>query len=430
MAVEKKEYRIFGFYTLIVALISSFLWAFAEAYAMPIIMVLCALSLLIKNDLKYGLPFIVDFIFVNGELAATADINIGLIIGTVLLLITLIVFWIRNRIKPKVGQFGVNFMVLAILGMLPLLWNRPTTTTFYFLYFAWAAYFFVYIFCFSSLKMDIKEEFSYVMEGLLLLLSLECMLSVGRLIELKANLREIYSLGWGICNEAGIMLCVSVPFVFYLFYDRIRIKNKEWIVHFLVLLFGIGGIMATLSRGTILFAGIEFVILILYSMIHAKLYKTTAVLCIFGFFICLFLMVWKFDFFMNHLMDIIDDNGRFELYDKALAIIRRSPLYFLFGAGFAFDVDYKGAVFVCHSTIYETLASMGIIGLAVILWHFALKYKLVLKNGDYFNRIMFIGFVVVDIYGLIDNTYHMYYYMIVLALILAVVERANREVEI
>ena len=49
-----------------------------------------------------------------------------------------------------------------------------------------------------------------------------------------------------------------------------------------------------------------------------------------------------------------------------------------------------------------------------------------MKKPNSFNSIMLIGFIVVDLYGLIDNTYHMYYYMIILVMILAVIEKANK----
>jgi len=38
-----------------------------------------------------------------------------------------------------------------------------------------------------------------------------------------------------------------------------------------------------------------------------------------------------------------------------------------------------------------------------------------------------IGYVVVDLYGLIDNTYYMYYYMIVLVVIMASIDNKIKD---
>ncbi len=425
MIEEIKEQKLnYILYTFMIAFASALLWAFAKSFAMPVIMISCAIVLLWKNDLKYGLPFIVNFLFVNGKIAASSDIDIGLIVGGVVLIITIIVFILRNKLKLKLGYFGLNLWILAILALVPVLWSEIATGAFYFLYLSWLAYLVVYLFFVNSIKEDIKEEFSYTMEGLIILLSLECLLSIFRLKVTGGSLNDIYSLGWGICNEAGIMLCVAIPFAFYKFYTTL--KTKENILHLGVLLLGVIGIVATLSRGTIIFAALEYGLMILYMLLNKKLYKTTIILVILGLALVSVVVVWKFDFFLGHAIDFIDNNGRFDLYNKALFALNKNPRNFLFGAGFAFDTDFKDAVFVCHSTIYETLVCMGVVGLIFLLIHFALKYNLVMKKPNSFNSIMLIGFIVVDLYGLIDNTYHMYYYMIILVMILAVIEKANK----
>lgn len=418
--MKKIEYML---YSLIIAVISTFLWAFAKSFAMPIIMVLCAGTLLFKNDLKFGLPYFVNFLFVNGVVAASTNIDIGLIVGGVALIAVIIVYIIRNRLKFHLGKFGLNLAILAILAILPVFWGNIQSSAFYFLYLGWLAYFVVYLFFTNSIREDIKGEFSYAMEGLSILLALEGIISVVRILVSGGSLKDIYSLGWGICNEAGIMLCVAVPFVFYQFFSKI--KSKEAIYHFCVLILSAVGILATLSRGTIMFAVIEYGLLILYMLLKKKLYKLTAVLVGVGIIVIGGISVWKFDFIFNHLIDFIDDNGRFSLYNKALSAINERPLNMIFGAGFAFAVDFKDAVFVCHSTIYETLVCMGVVGMVAMLFHFAIKYRVTLQKHNDFNNMLLIGFIVVDIYGLIDNTYHMYYFMIILVMILAVLEKSN-----
>ena len=99
----------------------------------------------------------------------------------------------------------------------------------------------------------------------------------------------------------------------------------------------------------------------------------------------------------------------------------------LFGAGMAFDIDIKNDVIVCHSTLYETLVCVGIVGLIVLIVHLYQKYTMLLKNRNIMNGMLLIGSIVIDIYGLIDNTYHMYYFMFILMLYLVVIEKSNNK---
>lgn len=419
---NKRNYFVYVF---IIALLSSLLWGFAKSFAMPTIMILCAIILLLKNDLRYGLPFIINVLFVNGVVAADTSIDIGLIVGGVILLLVLIAFVIRNRTQFKLGRLGKNTILLAILAVIPFIWCEYKTVAYAFLYLGWCAYLIIYLFFVNYIKEDIKEEFSYGMEGLAILLSLECLISVLRIYETTKNFQDIYTVGWGICNEAGIMLCVALPFIVYKFYTSL--KTKEWILHFAILLLTMGGIVATLSRGTIFFGLIEIGALFLYMLLDRKYYKTTIVFVILGILCIGLFMIWKRDNLVYYALKIVDNNGRFELYNKATDVIQTAPYKTIFGAGIVFELDFKDAPLVCHSTIYETLAYMGVIGIVVLLYHFVLKYSLVLKRKTSFNMIMLLGFLIVDIYGLVDNTYHMYYYMIVMMMILAVVERSNNQ---
>ena len=61
----------------------------------------------------------------------------------------------------------------------------------------------------------------------------------------------------------------------------------------------------------------------------------------------------------------------------------------------------------------------GIVGLLALIFHLFEKYKQLYKKDLAFALAMAIGYFLVDIYGLIDNTYGMYYYMVPLVIVMA-----------
>ena len=80
---------------------------------------------------------------------------------------------------------------------------------------------------------------------------------------------------------------------------------------------------------------------------------------------------------------------------------------------------------VFHSTFFQTLIVGGIFCLAFLLIHLVQKYKMLLSLEKKLAIPLFISFIMVDAYGMIDNTYHMFYYMIPLVTMLACFDSAK-----
>ena len=256
---NRKHYLI---YTFLIALISSLLWGYGGMFSLGIMMILCAIVLFISNDIKLALPFFINFIFVNGTVAATTNISIGTIVGAILLVAVILVYLIRNKVKLNIGKVGIVIGIMAVLFIVPLFYTKLIDYAHIFLYLCWLAYFLIYVFMNSVIEDDIKEEFSLAIEGLSILLSLECILSILRIAQTTKNFSDIYTLGWGICNEAGIMLIMLLPFTFYRLY--MNFLKKECIYDVFVLILSIIGIFATLSRGTYMFALVLIALLSIY----------------------------------------------------------------------------------------------------------------------------------------------------------------------
>ena len=80
---------------------------------------------------------------------------------------------------------------------------------------------------------------------------------------------------------------------------------------------------------------------------------------------------------------------------------------------------------VFHSTFFQTLIVGMIFCLVFLIIHLVQKYKMLLSLEKKLAIPLFISFIMVDAYGMIDNTYHMFYYMIPLVTILACFDSAK-----
>ncbi len=412
-------------YALIISLISFGLWAFAGSYSYVVLIVLCAAILVFTNDMIYGIPFLLNIIFVNGNTVKTEDVSIAIYIGAALFFISLIYFIVRNKMKFRFNTFGLVMLLLALSAFIPIFWTKVDSIALYIVYFNWFVYFIIYIFFSNSIQKNITNEFSISMESFGLLLSLECLFSIIRIKQSGGSLDDIYSLGWGICNEAGIMILVAIPFCIYRIYKNI--KSKEVFIDFMFLVVMILGIWCTKSRGAEGFLLILLGLCALVLLLYHKKYKITLIIAGVGILVVGLFCILKWDFVVSHLDSLVDDNDRFKLYQTGLNALNKSPLYWILGTGMPFAFDFKDEFIVCHSTIYETLTTMGIVGLGIMLVHFTQKYYMVIHNKGIFNKLMLAGFIVVDLYGLIDNTYHMYYFMVPLVMILTTLELHNKE---
>ena len=140
---NRKQYLI---YTFLIALISSLLWGYGGMFSLGIMMILCAIVLFISNDIKLALPFFINFIFVNGTIAATTNISIGTIVGAILLVAVILVYLIRNKVKLNIGKVGIVIGIMAVLFIVPLFYTKLIDYAHIFLYLCWLAYFLIYVF--------------------------------------------------------------------------------------------------------------------------------------------------------------------------------------------------------------------------------------------------------------------------------------------
>jgi hypothetical protein len=199
----------------------------------------------------------------------------------------------------------------------------------------------------------------------------------------------------------------------------------------------------TNSRGTYIFGIIMIISLIILLGILTKKTK--------GFYLSLIVVgvtsVLLGVIFHGKIIEIVEkvlekvfynglsNNGRFNLYEYGIINVFSKSHYMIFGAGFVesyyIDLsnqyhDMSHIFIVYHSTIIQTLSMGGIVGLVIFTLFVIKRYSFIKDNwnNDLYKFIL-LGMIPIELYGLIDNTYHMFYFMIPLSIMMGVLESSE-----
>lgn len=414
-------------------------WLYSYSYAGIGIVSLTIVLLFIFNDFKYVIPagLCVIFSYNGGYESSTFPIEIacyGGVLIFIILLYSILNFKKSNFKRPK-SYIGI--MLLAISCMIPIFWNKiitQETQLMYFIYFSWVLYIVVYFVFGINLGKNSLRVVIFTFSAIAVLLFAECFLTVYRFHINNPDiplLMSTFSLGWGICNEAGILFCFCMPFVFYQL-----VKTKNSIISAICTIsvaMCMAGIVLTTSRGAMLFGGCEFIALCVLMVIFSKKKITNIVFMLLMValglaFIQIYFGIPEFinDLIYSFKAVKLSDDERWTHYSDAISSWNTDWLTRIFGSGIVSKIEtrwslgiYDSVFIVYHSTFFETLVMGGIVGILALAFHFFEKYKQLWKSEKAFFLVMIFGYLFVDLYGMIDNTYGMYYYMVPLVILMA-----------
>lgn len=430
------NYEIYCFFITILAII---FWINPFFNVGMLIFSLILLYTVLKfNDLKYGLPCILFVSFLGSDNLAKNEgtSNVLLYVSGFISIIALGILFFRKKIKFKNilnnGYSKVGYLLMCVSALIPIFWTEGTNFTYYFVYFNWLLYLVIYIFCVNINDKNMQNELFTSLSFLGLLIAMQVMYtSFSDYSGFEKLFSTNASIGWGIYNEAGIMMLFCIPFIFCLLYNNVN--KLVQIAKLFVILFGI---ILTNSRGSYLFGAILLVVVFLYYFIKKKMFKTmfiilfSAIIC----FITLYCTGIVQKVYEVVFKNGLDDSNRFLLFENACLVFTKSGRNVVFGGGMVCQFLKRDIIpnkwvdesifAVYHSTFFETLACMGLFGMVGLIIHMYQKYSFLIKNrikNSHFMLIV-IGYVVIGLYGLIDNTYHMFYFMIPLAIVTGILE--------
>ena len=118
-------------------------------------------------------------------------------------------------------------------------------------------------------------------------------------------------------------------------------------------------------------------------------------------------------------MDIDGLNGRIPIYEDCLQSLKEYPI---FGKGVLSTFQGDGTYAWGHSTILQTVRTMGWVGIIGMTIHLFQKYYVLLNRPTLWKIITAASFAISGLYGLFDVSYYFISYMIPLVLGMAIIE--------
>lgn len=285
-----------------------------------------------------------------------------------------------------------------------------------------ATFFFVYLFLVSTLNFE-KFTLSKIADIMLtimfyilaLLIYIYATRFYGFLI-LSSGWKSYMVCGWGMSNDFGIYLAMTMPACFY----RISRKPKHKWIWIAALLLASAGIFFTLCRAAMVAAGVVLAIGTVVG-IRNKEMRFRVILAIFGVIVGVIALLillaatnsfeFFFDFFIKKGEGDVT-SGRLEIWGNFWKHFARDPL---FGGGFAAglgpEISIGNGVFriysgLAHSILFQALGGSGLVGLAAGCYHLFAVGKTLVRRLQ-FNRA-FLVFAVISFLGisLLDTVFY------------------------
>ena len=216
--------------------------------------------------------------------------------------------------------------------------------------------------------------------------------------------QQYRNFGWGIENNAATILSLSAPMCFYL---ATRYRNGG-----IYALCGVAqyvGIILTYSRGCILmavFTGPVCAIIALIKAVDKKRMLIAYAVVIAAMAAAVAVLFDQISAAINSLLDQgFGVSNRDLLYREAWELFTKHPFLGV-GLGYVgenFDINTM-QFYWFHSTLFQVLASMGIVGVAAYAFYYVVRFKQVLaKLSNPFNLFVLVAWLGFEAYSMMDT---------------------------
>lgn len=410
-------------YPLFIFAITLWSWFFNnELYGIIIFGLIAIYALVCSRDTLALLPIVLFLPIIESESNILRDLPIWLFISLGGIGVAFVVKTTMAKFKPV--KLSLIWGLLAMMAAILISGFPYTGATFVdrlLVVGAWAGFVALYIVFSSKASKIVMLQLGY------------SLLLVGTFVSIQVimNFMEYPSfwdavshrdlaLAWGNANSIAILLLMTIPMSVYI----MSIRRLNYLLAPLIAL-QVFSLLTTLSRGSILafFLVLPLFVFLLIKESKNKLIAISVLILIVSvIFASIVVYPEIYDPIITRFSNIgFDDSGRFELFGEGLVAFFSKPL---FGIGFNIASLQYTSIHYFHSTIIQTMASTGLIGLVSLIWHFDEKYMLVIKQKNHFFHWIAVVLLVTDIYGLIDVTYYTFIYMLYLGVILGVAQSA------
>lgn len=358
-----------------------------EVYLNTINVVLVCIALLCCRTIRPLLPFLLTFIYQVSMKHTPSNptasdfyftgwrVPLHLCLIALLTLSILVCLW-RSGVLRLHNPFSLPLLLPIILMSVGLLLNGYGHPEYYFMNAVWGggvalslgALF--YVFYLGMKEEDPEELIRYftfltlVISWILILEMANGLCSYGWIKDGRLQ-RNSIMLGYGVNNLVAYNISMLVPVNFYGF-----MKAKHPLPHLITAILLYLTTIVTMSRNSVLFGGIFFVICFLTIMLFGERKALARVsFLLLGLSVAAAILFFK-DSVSTLLRDMIDkgasDSGRFSIWRQSFALFQEYPI---FGAGF-FGLNYTSGPFLpktivpdfSHNTVFQLLGTTGLCG--------------------------------------------------------------------
>ena len=218
-------------------------------------------------------------------------------------------------------------------------------------------------------------------------------------------------LGWGMSNNAGGMLAMFTPALFYLAY-----KEKHGWIYYLLGLVSFFGVVMTCSRTSVLVGAVAVLACIVLLAIRGRNVRAIRIadivlaVCVIVF--CIIFRAKILELFQYYIDRGFDDSGRFEIYLNGMKRFLEAPI---FGVGFytpiapdwSYEIENWLFPDMYHNTYVQLFASCGIVG--VLAYTFHLGQGLVLCFRKFTPERLFYFIVLLVLTGISMGDNHIFH---------------------
>ncbi|MBR4800954.1 MAG: O-antigen ligase family protein [Clostridia bacterium] len=407
------------------------------------IIIFATVLLVIMDDIK---PLIPILFYVAFCISDTSDLSVyypylPCLIPLILAIVFHLIFYHPRRFS--LGELGASQILISIALLIGgctcislARWTGALTYSLllgvgvFFIYFAWTNYtrgtpygetstYFAKIFMWMGLIL-VGEMITYYIRN-----------RIGTPIE-EWSSHEWIDLGWGIDNNVATLLLLSAPMCFYL-----ATKKEHPTPYILVGVIHYLGIVSAYSRGGLLFAVVTAPIVLVATILKSKNKSESLIIIICLIIVALTALAFVFDKIKAIISGIFEDglksSSRILLYKDALHQFAAHPI---FGVGTGYDgPDYENHVeeivfYWFHSTFFQVVGSMGIVGIIAYGWNYLKRAKVIFKNifKDTFILFSFLSLLGFELYSMIDTgTFVPLPTMMIVFIMFATIEKHHKE---
>ena len=454
--------RIQAFYTgwlypLIVAVLV--LWGNLtglEVYTNTVNVLLICFALLICTSSRPLLPFFLSFFYQismkntpaepTGSDYYFTEWRVPLHIFLVaLLLVCFTVFLIRSRVISPRNPLKLPLLLPTLIFSVSMLLNGLGFAEYVPMNFVWGigmglVYFFLFYVFYLGMKEEDPHELTSYFTYLTLLLSWILIVEVanGFLTEdwIVNGVIHKYKivLGFGVSNLIGFHLVTMIPMCFYGF-----MKERCAPLYLITAVLLYGCTVLTLSRNSILFGGVIFLICFITAMLFGERRRAARVL-----FLCLLIggsvavFYWReplYEAFRYMIEKGFDDSSRFTIYEKSYELFKAHPKFGVgfFGLHFSTNeiLPFELVPEFAHNTVFELLCATGLCGLIgygiyrlATVWH-------ILRRITLEKWMLGVAYMTLAVQSLLDNyvfyVYTVFYAVAALAIVLIFNDNRGRK---